>query len=672
MIHLSSSETSYVSEIKHHLCGTKCFFFLLLVMAGCLSQLHFSPFSLQTIIPMPTMYCNFTKGHAFPFVSKVSRQPRCSKPLKNSCFQPSVNGVDQKNQANNCGVKVRKFPYGFDQKPLRNVYGAVPRNFSNGFCQSISQNSYRVKSINFSNGFRLKALESINATSRSYSNGSYQKPMGNDIGVRARKGLPWLAAYKNKESNKTEKMRTERSSSSWEDSSNSYFSRNASKSSNGDKKSRFRTADDVENGRSGYTKMYKEEEASTIKSWQSSRRDSANSYVSESGMKRSSVKRENRIGTSDDMEFDRVSNNVEVEQEEDDVAEPVDDPRWDRIRSKYHRIIDRDARSEKPEVHRWNKQENWGRKTWKEAHASTVPKMVGEGVYGVGPVLAALTIARREFYALYVQEGMDLTSNNRKKKDKKGVEKVLRMAEKIGLTVKKSSKHDLNMVVDNRPHQGLVLDASPLEMVSTRELDPVSDDADKAPVWVALDEVTDPQNLGAIVRSAYFFGASGVVLCAKNSAPLSGVVSKASAGSLELIELRTCKNMMQFLSNSVEHGWRVLGGSVSSNALPLNEVASGTPTILVLGSEGSGLRPLVEKSCTQLIRIPGNIPMDISLRDVAVEETGDNDPRCSGEEFRSFMAVESLNVSVAAGVLLYHLVGNTSGLSGAKQTDAIE
>ncbi|KAL2456417.1 tRNA/rRNA methyltransferase (SpoU) family protein [Abeliophyllum distichum] len=270
-------------------------------------------------------------------------------------------------------------------------------------------------------------------------------------------------------------------------------------------------------------------------------------------------------------------------------------------------------------------EENWGRKTWKEATESTLPKIVGEGIYGVGPVLAALSAGRREFYALYVQEGLDLSTNNRKKKDKKGFEKVMKMAEKIGLCVKEVSKHDLNMVSDNRPHQGLVLDASPLEM-----------------------------NLGAIIRSAYFFGASGVVLCAKNSAPLSGVVSKASAGSLELMELRSCKNMMQFLTSSAENGWRVLGGSVSSQAVPLNEIVPGAPTILVLGSEGTGLRPLVERSCTQLIRIPGNLPVDVIAGGDEEVDTVQN-PYL---EVRSFLAVESLNVSVAAGVLLHHLIGN--------------
>ncbi|TKY60829.1 rRNA methyltransferase 1 [Spatholobus suberectus] len=347
---------------------------------------------------------------------------------------------------------------------------------------------------------------------------------------------------------------------------------------------------------------------------------------------------------------------------DDEMGEEIDDPRWDNIKNRFKGMVGAKVGLERPEFRRWNKQENWGKKTWKEATESTVPKIVGEGIYGVGPVLAALSAGRREFYALYTQEGLDLGSNNRKKKDKKGFEKVLKIAEKFGLSVKEASKHDLNMVVDNRPHQGLVLDASPLEMVKIKELDPVSIDEGKGSLWVALDEVTDPQNLGAIIRSAYFFGASGVVLCAKNSAPLSGVVSKASAGSLELMELRSCKNMMQFLVSSAENGWRVLGGSVSSKAISLDEVVLGPPTILVLGSEGTGLRPLVERSCTQLVRIPGNIPFDSSTSELDGESSGLNS-QSSGTEFLSFLAVESLNVSVAAGVLLHHLIGKSFCLS---------
>uniref|UniRef100_A0ACD5W1P9 Uncharacterized protein n=1 Tax=Avena sativa TaxID=4498 RepID=A0ACD5W1P9_AVESA len=397
---------------------------------------------------------------------------------------------------------------------------------------------------------------------------------------------------------------------------------------------------------------------------------------------RTSAGRSSSWETSADKFFSKGDQGAAVETLEGSVSykergirseenEPIDNPKWGSIKDKFRRNVARDGgsrgrgerfsgeRFDKPDMRRWNKQEDWGRKTWKEAGESTVPKMVGEGVYGVGPVLAALTAGRREFYALYTQEGMDLSRSNKKKKDKKGIEKVLLMAETMGLKVVEASKHDLNMVVDNRPHQGLVLDASPLEMVNTKELDPVRVDGGKAPVWIALDEVMDPQNLGAIIRSAYFFGAEGVVLCAKNSAPLSGVVSKASAGSLELIELLSCRNMMQFLSSSAENGWRVLGGTVAPKAIPLSEVSTGEPTILVLGSEGTGLRPLVERSCTHLVKIAGNGDEFVvgEETDATDADIGEGDNYSGNQDMKSFLAVESLNVSVAAGVLLYHLAG---------------
>ncbi|XWS17334.1 hypothetical protein CRYUN_Cryun33cG0058500 [Craigia yunnanensis] len=454
----------------------------------------------------------------------------------------------------------------------------------------------------------------------------HSKRVGEDRDLtRAGKSLPWLASEKVNEVKVSHKVAIAKtnSRSSWEESLDRL---------------------EKENNRSSWEETPKRlEKVTGGKTGRSSWEESGESF----------------FGKKSHGKMDE-SNEEKVVREEDEV---VDNPRWDKIESRFRRVVDVELGSEKPEFRRWNKQESWGRKTWKEATESTLPKIVGEGVYGMGPVLAALLAGRREFYALYVQEGLDLSSNNRKKKDKKGFEKVFRMAEKLGLNVKEVSKHDLNMIVDNHPHQGLVLDASPLEMVKIKELDPVSIEEEKGSLCVALDEVTDPQNLGAIIRSAYFFGASGLVLCAKNSAPLSGVVSKASAGSLELMELRYCKNMMLFLVSSAENGWRVLGVSVSSKAVPLNEVLPGVPTILVLGSEGTGLRPLVERSCTRLVKIPGNIPVDIAAREVDDMEPTEVDSGCSGEEFRSFLAVESLNVSVAAGVLLHHLTDSSHGIN---------
>ncbi|KAJ6435456.1 hypothetical protein OIU84_000608 [Salix udensis] len=492
----------------------------------------------------------------------------------------------------------------------------------------------RAKSI--SGGFRIRTV--LHCSARSFSR-SFSQSVDEGSGVvRVGKSLPWLNSKKVKGAKGLEKGASGKSSPSIRGESVKRLEKVGGDSSWVNSRKRLEKGTvAAETGYSSWEDSWKRlEEVAVGKTDRSSWEDVAEAASGSENIHKvwSKESTRRRVGDAKDKlsghGYTEGEDSVEGGEAEEDL-EVVDDPRWDKIKTRFRGRVGVRGQTEKPDSQRWSRQDNWGRKTWKEATELTVPKIVGEGVFGVGPVLAALSTGRREFYALYIQEGLDLSGNNKKKKDKKGFEKVLRMAKKIGLSTKEVSKHDLNMIVDNRPHQGLVLDASPLEMVKIQELDAVSPDEEKGSLWVALDEVTDPQNLGAIVRSAYFFGASGVVLCAKNSAPLSGVVSKASAGSLELMELRYCKNMMQFLVSSAENGWRVLGGSVSSKAVSLSEFES-----------------------------PGNIPVDATVGGGDVVEGEEINLECSTAGYRSFLAVESLNVSVAAGVLLHHLIGNNN------------
>lgn len=624
------------------------------------------------------MYCNFTKSQAFPLAFRVSSQPRCFNRFHTLKPQYFPVGSHPNPPQNPVLIKFTTRSNGSVHNTLENFCFVKHVSFSNEFHHITLRNNNRANMRNASSGFPIKSVIRNFPLIGARSFSSFGKRNGV---VRTGKTLPWLAAKREKDAKRLEKVDSAKTNrSTW----------------NGQVKRLEKTTAMETSGSSWKKSAERLQEANTtlnetnVSSWKKAE-EGLHEATTKKTIHPSIEKQVKRLypkhGTStvDNPESrtrlvgDRRDGNigrggsVKEEEEEEEEAEVINNPRWDQIKDRLKGVAN-EKEYQKSESRRWDRQENWGRKTWKEATESTVPKMVGEGIYGVGPVLAALSAGRREFYTLYVQEALDLSSNNKKKKDKKGFEKVLRIAEKIGLSMKAISKHDLNMIVDNRPHQGLVLDASPLEMVRIKELDPVSTEEEKGTLWVALDEVTDPQNLGAIIRSSYFFGATGVVLCAKNSAPLSGVVSKASAGSLELMELRYCKNMMQFLASSAENGWRVLGGSVSSRAIPLNEVLPGEPTILVLGSEGTGLRLLVERSCTQLVRIPGNIPVDVAAGGVEDAETVQVERGCSGEEFRSFLAVESLNVSVAAGVLLHHLIGNyyTNFHSGDKQVEALE
>ncbi|KAL5052674.1 hypothetical protein RYX36_033356 [Vicia faba] len=602
------------------------------------------------------MYTNISKTQAFPLASKISSQPRCftSLPTANTQFSPL--SCHKKSIFTNPRCKFRIFemgkplnPYGLMLQIARRYCGAriaekeLPWLEMDGVKESrvvekanrinvrSSVQEHSVKNVSVKSSWE-QSVDMLEKTTRPEfkpsSRDSAFSVKGGDLGKEKKNGF-------------VEKARERRS-----DGGSRYGRFDDKRSASNKPSSRYGKFDDKRSASNRPSNRYGKFDD----------KRSASNTLSKT------------YGKFDDNVEERMDDNVDeriddkMEDGENMEEEGVDDPRWDNIRNRFQ------GGSERPEYRRWDSNENWGRKTWREATESTVPKVVGEGIYGVGPVLAALSAGRREFYALYVQQGLDLSSNNRKKKDKKGFERVLKMAENLNLSIKEASKHDLNMVAENRPHQGLVLDASPLEMVRIQELEPFSIEEGKGSLWVALDEVTDPQNLGAIIRSSYFFGASGIVLCAKNSAPLSGVVSKASAGSLELMELRYCKNMMQFLVSSAENGWRVLGGSVSSKAVSLNEIQPGPPTILVLGSEGTGLRPLVERSCTQLVKIAGNIPLDSCSSELEGESTGLNS-ESAGKEFLSFLAVESLNVSVAAGVLLHHLIGGKSSVESLPDTN---
>ena len=187
---------------------------------------------------------------------------------------------------------------------------------------------------------------------------------------------------------------------------------------------------------------------------------------------------------------------------------------------------------------------------------------------------------------------------------------------------------------------------------------------DAAPsLWLVLDEVVDPQNLGALLRSAYFLGQKkiGILVCSKNSAPPTPVVSAASAGALELMTIYSTSNLPRTLNNAKADGFRIIGASSSVpmrslefddddeepdnggdnlrqlydlQDLPVGVEEDDRPVLLVLGSEGYGLRTLVAKACTEFVRIPSATVESSSA------ETG----------------VDSLNVSVTGGILLWRLL----------------
>ncbi|KXZ51241.1 hypothetical protein GPECTOR_13g728 [Gonium pectorale] len=307
----------------------------------------------------------------------------------------------------------------------------------------------------------------------------------------------------------------------------------------------------------------------------------------------------------------------------------------------------------------------------------------GEALYGVFPVLAALRAKRRTVHRAFLFESIDLS----KRKDAGLIRQIESLCATAGVPVTRTGRHELNLMSHDRPHQGLVLDVSPLEWAPRDEFPPAVQAAAEAaaagrppPVWLALDEVVDPQNLGAVVRSAYCLGAAGVLACSRNCAPLSPVVSKASAGALEALPLHSCRNLPRTLLDARDNkGWAVLGAAAGGGSQPVGAVRVSGPTILVLGSEGFGLRTNVRRACTGLVRVdmaptasPSHLAAASTAADSAASEVAepvaDEAPQQRQQLLRGL--VDSLNVSVATGILLHSLLSSAAALAAAPPPSA--
>jgi 23S rRNA (guanosine2251-2'-O)-methyltransferase len=175
------------------------------------------------------------------------------------------------------------------------------------------------------------------------------------------------------------------------------------------------------------------------------------------------------------------------------------------------------------------------------------------------------------------------------------------------------------LVPHDAPHQGVVIEVEPLE---DAWLDELLTDAPETAVLLVLDQVTDPHNVGAILRSAAAFGALGIVTQDRHSPPESGVVAKAASGALERVPWVRVVNLARTLEEIGDAGfWRI--GLTGDADMELKDALGPAKVALVLGAEGAGLRPNTREHCDALARLP--------ISD----------------------AVESLNVSNAAAVALY-------------------
>ncbi|WP_439676156.1 23S rRNA (guanosine(2251)-2'-O)-methyltransferase RlmB [Embleya sp. MST-111070] len=205
------------------------------------------------------------------------------------------------------------------------------------------------------------------------------------------------------------------------------------------------------------------------------------------------------------------------------------------------------------------------------------------------------------------------------------VREAMKIANTRGIPLMEIPRPELDRMTDGAIHQGLVLQMPPYEYAHPDDLVVEAHDRGETPLVVALDSVTDPRNLGAVIRSAAAFGGHGVVVPERRAAGMTAGAWKSSAGAASRMPVARAANLTRALEAYKKAGLTVVGLAADGD-ITLDELAAATePLVVVVGSEGKGLGRLVQETCDITVRIP---------------MAGGN---------------ESLNAGVAASIVLYEV-----------------
>lgn len=232
-------------------------------------------------------------------------------------------------------------------------------------------------------------------------------------------------------------------------------------------------------------------------------------------------------------------------------------------------------------------------------------------VYGVNPLWETVQDNPGDVLSIHVMSG----------KARPQIQKILKAAERFSIPVVAADRFRLNGLAGTENHQGIVGVVRPFAYSDLTEL--LSDVPGPPPgkLVVALDGITDPQNLGAIIRSAHCFGAAGVIIPQDRSAAVTATVAKTSAGAVRYLPVVMVTNLPRALDFLKERDFWVYGADAAVGQ-DVRTVAFADNVVLVMGSEGRGLRELIRKKCDFFLAIP------------------------------MIGKIGSLNVSVAAGIIL--------------------
>jgi len=244
----------------------------------------------------------------------------------------------------------------------------------------------------------------------------------------------------------------------------------------------------------------------------------------------------------------------------------------------------------------------------------TPKNQITETLYGYHSVAEAIKAKRRKIHHLYIAR--DSASSR--------IKTIVHLGENNNIPIKQIRTSDLKTLTGTASHQGIGAKVSPFPLMNWSEVQKKTVPEGSPGFFILLDNILDPHNLGAIIRTGLCVGADGIILPKDRSAPPSPTVSKISSGALEHCHLTRVTNMVTSINALKKRGMWVAGLDASGSQSLFSTDLKG-PMAIVIGSEEKGIRPLVKKQCDFLLSIP---------------QEG---------------VIDSLNASIAAAVVLYEI-----------------
>ena len=255
----------------------------------------------------------------------------------------------------------------------------------------------------------------------------------------------------------------------------------------------------------------------------------------------------------------------------------------------------------------------YGQLSWKKGTARMEQKEVrDELIIGRNPVMEALK-AGRNIDTIFVSKGERQGS----------IGKIIATARDAGVLIKETDAKKLGFMCGNANHQGVIARVAAHEYATVDDLFARAEEKGEAPFFIIADEVSDPHNLGAIIRTAECAGAHGVIVPKRRSATLNYTVDKTSAGALEYLPVARVSNLPACMEELKARGVWIYGTDMEGEVWCQTDLTG--PMALVVGNEGKGMGRLVREKCDFILSLPmsGNI--------------------------------QSLNASVAAGIVMYEV-----------------